>query len=277
MPKAIDSHVHVFCGDDFPFAPNRVYTPDPCQAGTAPQLAAVLESHGLSHALLVGAQPYDTDNRCMLRSIARSAGRFRGIALVKAETGETDLRALAEAGVVGIRINLTTDGLRGLTEPGADRLLAHVREMRWFVQVHCEHDELAAALPLLRKARVRVMVDHFGRPDLRRGLDQPGFRALLDLGRDGEHVVKLSGPFRCSREGAPYRDVDPYIAAAIDAFTLERCVWGSDWPYVRVTERIDYGPGLTALARWLPDPADRRKLLWDTPARLFGFRETGAD
>jgi predicted TIM-barrel fold metal-dependent hydrolase len=276
MTNAIDSHVHVFCGDDFPFAPTRVYTPDPCQAGTAPQLASILESHGLSHALLVGAQPYDTDNRCMLRSIARSNGRFRGIALVKAEASEAELRTLAEAGVVGIRINLTTDGVRGLTEPGADKLMARVREMGWFVQVHCEHDELAQALPLLRKARVRVMIDHFARPDLRRGLDQPGFQALLALGRDGGHVVKLSGPFRCSLAGPPFHDVDPYIAAAIDAFGLDRCVWGSDWPYVRVTQRIDYGPGLTALRRWLPSVEDRERILWATPSRLFGFKPAAA-
>lgn len=70
----------------------------------------------------------------------------------------------------------------------------------------------------------------------------------------------------------PYRDVDPFIAVAIEAYTLERCVWGSDWPFVRMDERMDYGPPLTCLPRWLPDPQDRRKVLWDTPARLFGFK-----
>jgi predicted TIM-barrel fold metal-dependent hydrolase len=44
----------------------------------------------------------------------------------------------------------------------------------------------------------------------------------------------------------PHRDVDTFIAAAIDAFTLEHCVWGSDWPFVRVNERVDYGPGSPA-------------------------------
>ena len=34
---------------------------------------------------------------------------------------------------------------------------------------------------------------------------------------------------------------------------------------------MDYGPPLVCLQRWLPDPADRRAVLWDTPARLFGF------
>jgi predicted TIM-barrel fold metal-dependent hydrolase len=102
-------------------------------------------------------------------------------------------------------------------------------------------------------------------------LGQPGFAALLELGRAGPNAVKLSGPFRCSQEGYPYRDVDPFIAAAIDVYTLDRCIWGSDWPFVRMDERVDYGPPLACLQRWLPAEEDRHTVLWRTPARLFGF------
>ena len=59
--------------------------------------------------------------------------------------------------------------------------------------------------------------------------------------------------------------------AAIAAFTLENCVWGSDWPFVRLDARVDYGPTLACLVRWLPDEADRNQVLWETPKRLFGF------
>jgi predicted TIM-barrel fold metal-dependent hydrolase len=266
-----DSHAHIFC-PELPLAPDRIYEPHPSQAGTARAFRAVLDAHGLTHGLLVGAQPYATDNRCLLNAIAGSGGRLKGIALVRADIAERELRDLADAGVVGIRINLTTDGLRGLTEPGAESLLARVKAMNWFVQIHCEHDEFVAAAPLLRRAKVRVTIDHFGRPNLARGLSQAGFQTLLEFGRSGNAIVKLSGPFRCSLEGPPYRDVDPYIAAAIDAFTLDNCVWGSDWPFVRVNERVDYGPNFACLPRWLPDPTERRKVLWDNPARLFGFR-----
>ena len=105
---------------------------------------------------------------------------------------------------------------------------------------------------MLRRAGVRVMVDHFGRPDVARGLVHPGFQTLLELGREGNAVVKLSGPSARRVEGYPYRDVDPFVAAVIQAFTLDHCVWGSDWPFVRVDERMDYGPPLVCLARWLP-------------------------
>ena len=270
MLPAVDAHAHVF-GPGYAFAPDIPYVPHPSQQGTAAQFRAVLHAHGLTHGLLVAAQPFLYDNACMLDAIAAGGGRFKGIALVRPDATERDLAGLADRGVVGARFNLTSFGLREFTEPGADRLLARIRELGWFLQIHCEGDQLVPAIPILRRAGVRVMVDHFGRPEIARGIGQPGFSALLELGRSGDHVIKLSGPFRCSREPWPHRDVDPFIAAAIDAFTLERCVWGSDWPFVRTEERIDYGPLFACLPRWLPDEADRRTVLWHTPARLFGL------
>jgi len=61
------------------------------------------------------------------------------------------------------------------------------------------------------------------------------------------------------------------VEALIDAFTLDNCVWGSDWPFVRIPRRLDYGPALALLERWLPNQDDRRRVLWHTPARWFGF------
>jgi len=272
MQQAVDSHAHVFA-PGHPFAPDIPYVPHPSQQGTARQFRAVLDAHGFTHGLLVAAQPYLYDNRVLLDAIAGSGGRFKGVAL--ARPGD-DVQLLADAGVIGVRFNLSTFGMREWTEPGAERLLGQLAEMGWFLQIHCERDELAEALPIIRRSRVTVMVDHFGRPDPAAGIRQPGFAALLELGRSGPHVVKLSGPFRSSREGYPYHDVDPFIAAALEAFTLDRCVWGSDWPFVRTEERIDYGPPLACLDRWLPDAADRRRVLWETPARLFGFVRDGA-
>jgi len=269
--RAADCHAHVFCRGRLPYAPDATYEPHPSQAGSVARFRAVLDAHDLTHGLLVAAEPYGTDNRCLLESIAAGDGRLKGIALVKPDVAEREVVALADAGVVGVRFNLASFGMAQFVHPATGRLLALLREMGWFLQIHCEKDQLVEAAPIIGRAGGRVIIDHFGRPDVARGLGQPGFQTLLELGRTGNAVVKLSGAFRSSREGWPYPDVEPFIAAAIEAFTLERCVWGSDWPYVRVNERIDYGPELACLQRWLPDEADRRKVLWETPARLFGF------
>jgi predicted TIM-barrel fold metal-dependent hydrolase len=269
--QGVDSHCHVFDTTLFPYSPEAAYRPPPHEAGTATQLAAVLDAHRLSHALLVNpTSGYGYDNRCMLAAIRGSRGRFRGIARIRPGADERTLAELATGGVVGLRLDLLTDGVASLATPETTRLLAQAREMHWLVQVQCERDQLHEGAQILRSAEVRLLFDHCGRPDAELSVDQPGFRALLDLGRDG-HYVKLSGPFRFFNAFSPHASTEPFIAALIEAFTPKRCVWGSDWPFLRLPVRMDYGPVLANLERWLPDEPDRRQVLWGTPARLFGF------
>ena len=132
-------------------------------------------------------------------------------------------------------------------------------------------DQLVALAPMLEASGARILIDHCGRPTVEAGLDQPGFRTLLELGRGGRAFVKLSGQMRFSRESYPFADTRPYTRALLEAFTPDRCMWGSDWPFLRATERIDYGPLLKLVEALLPDAGDRRRVLWDTPRRLFGF------
>jgi len=271
MHQGVDSHCHVFDTTLFPYSPEAAYRPPPYEAGTAAQLAALLDAHGLSHALLVNpTSGYGYDNRCMLAAIRASNGRFRGIARVRPGTDERTLAELAAGGIVGLRLDLLTDGVASLRQPGTARLLAQAREIDWLVQVQCERDQLHEGAAILRAARVRIVFDHCGRPDAELGVDQPGFRALLELGRDG-HYVKLSGPFRFFNAFSPRASIEPFLKALIDAFTPQRCVWGSDWPFLRLPTRMDYGPVLANLDRWFPDGRDRQQVLWGTPARLFGF------
>ena len=83
--------------------------------------------------------------------------------------------------------------------------------------------------------------------------------------------MKISGLVKCSATRYPWEDSWPYVAALLEAFTPDRCLWGSDWPFLRAPERIDYGLVLALVEQLIPDPVDRRKVLWETPARLFGF------
>ncbi|HTP48542.1 MAG TPA: amidohydrolase family protein [Casimicrobiaceae bacterium] len=271
MTQGVDSHCHVFDTTLFPYSPDAAYKPPPCEAGTAAQFAAVLDAHRISHALLVNpTSGYGYDNRCMLAAIGASKGRFKGIARVRPGADERALAELSDAGVIGLRLDLVTDGAASLGEATTMRLLAQAREIGWLVQVQCERDQLHDAEMPLRAAGVPLIFDHCGRPDAERGIDQPGFQSLLRLGREG-HTVKLSGPFRFYNAFSPSARIEPFVEALIETFTPQRCVWGSDWPFLRLPIRMDYGPVLANLERWFPDERDRRQVLWETPAQLFGF------
>ena len=125
--------------------------------------------------------------------------------------------------------------------------------------------------PRLVASGARLVIDHAGAPDPAGGLNDPGFQALLALADTGRAWIKLSGPFRFAREPFPYADADPLMRALAARFGPKHCLWGSDWPYVRMTHRVDYGPSLAALARWVPDAAARQAVLETTPRALFGF------
>ena len=269
--RAVDSHAHVFDPVRFPLRDTGGHMPAPHECGTPAQFLSVLDAHAISHGLIVNAQAgYATDNACMLDAIARSNGRLKGVALIDHDITDRELRALGDGGAVGARFNLLFSHATSIRGDAGIRLLERVRDNGWFAQIYFRGDELLDALPVLRASKVRIVADHLGAPDTDRLLSQPGFQALLSLGREGA-AVKLSGAFRSSKRPWPHEDLDPFVAALLETFTPDNCVWGSDWPYVRVQQRMDYGPQRALLDRWVPDAAARRKVLWDTPSRLFGF------
>ena len=271
MP-AVDSHAHVFDLKRFPVQDSRGFDIGPNEQGTAEDYVAVLDAHGVSHALLINPLGgYGIDNRCMLAAIAEYPGRFKGISLLPPDATDAQIKAMVDGGVIGIRFNLNFEKSPPLYGKAGERALAIARDIGWLVQVHYEGETIVPALPVLLASKLPVVVDHFGRPEVSYGVMQPGFQALLELGRQGG-VVKLSAGFRASQVQPSYADLDPFAAALLEHFTIDRCVWGSDWPFLRARSRVDYGPQFAALARWVPDTQDRQRILWTNPSRIFGFK-----
>jgi predicted TIM-barrel fold metal-dependent hydrolase len=268
-PK-IDCHSHVFDPKRFPFAADTPYVPSGQELGDAGKLLQVFDAYGVRHALLVGPNSgYGTDNRCLLDAIAHSGGRFRGMAVVPNDVSRSDLERLKDAGVRGITFNATVLGVDYYEH--SEDLLAALTELDMFVDIQGERGQLSLLAPLVARSGARILIDHCGRPDPDEGFDQPAFQAVLALARTGRSYVKLSGYVKFSHEPYPYRDTWPYVRALIDAFGSDACLWGSDWPFLRAPERVDYGPLLSLVEQLVPDPGDRRKLLWETPRALFGF------
>jgi len=269
----VDCHAHVIEPRRFPYADGPGYKPRPDDTGGWDAYHSVLASCGMSHGLLVQPSCYGTDNACMLEAMARSQGRLKGIAVVRPQATEGELRALKEEGVVGIRLHLMRWDPAALTRPDAEGFLAQVKALGWFVEVYATGDVWVGVAPILRRSGARVLIAHLGEPDPSRDPGQPGFQAVLALGRETDAVMKLSAPFRSTALGSPYQDVDRFVEAVVDSFGLDRCVWGSDWPFLDTPQRVEYGGLLGCLARWMPDPDQRDRVLRRNPARLFGFAD----
>lgn len=264
----VDAHVHVFDPGRVPFAAGVHYVPTGPEIGTAEQLRRTHDEHGVRHALLVGPNSgYGEDNRYLLDVLASAPERYRGMAVVPVDAGAAELARLRAAGVVGITLNAALLGVDHYQDAAPQ--LAALAGLDMIADVQVVDDQLVELTPLLERAGVRVVVDHCGRPDPAAGLADPGFQELLRWGRAGRAVVKLSGLVKFSHEPHPHEDTWPFVAALLDVFGPDRCVWASDWPFLRAPARIDYGPLLALAEELVPDAADRRRVLWDTPRREF--------
>ncbi len=265
---AVDSHAHVF-RSNLPLAGGRRYAPD--YDALPEQYLGLLDRHAIDHAILVQPSFLGTDNRYLLDTIAAHPSRLRGVAVVDADIDEDQLVALAASGIVGLRLNLIGRPVPDLRTGQWRRFVERASSEALHVELHCAASDLPALVPALIDGGVQVVVDHFGRPDGALGIHDPGFRFLLGTATTDAVWVKLSAPYRLDRSRGD-SIAEQALPRLLDAFGTRRLVWGSDWPHTQHESGASYETACRSLCRWLRDAAERRAVLVDTPARLFGLR-----
>lgn len=261
---AIDSHAHVFVRS-LRLASRRRHAPD--YDATLAEYLALLDAHGVSHAVLVQPSFLGSDNGFMLDAIRAQPQRLRGVAVIEPDADDDELGALADGGIVGIRLNLIGLPIPDCTAGAWQRLFERVRALDWHVELHCELCRLAGAGQAVLDAGCKLVVDHFGRPD---AADNEGLAWLLNCAQGGRTWVKLSAAYR-NWPDAHGAAACQAAQALLRSFGAARLVWGSDWPHTQHRGVANYTAARAALDQWVPDDAARRSILIDTPARLFHF------
>ncbi|MCJ2012422.1 amidohydrolase family protein [Methylobacterium sp. J-076] len=267
-PARVDTHAHVFTRA-LTLAGERRYAPD-YDASIADYLA-MLDRNGMTHGVLIQPSFLGTDNGYMVSGLRREPRRLRGIAVLAPEAEAGAMRDLAEAGVVGLRLNLIGRPDPAFATPVWRAHLARVRDLGWQIEVQAEARRLAGLLPPLIEAGVPVVVDHFGRIDPALGLADPGLAALLGFGPGGRVWVKLSGAYRNGGGEAGGQTALEAAGRLRAAFGAERLLWGSDWPHTQFETTASPAGALHDLDAWVPDAAERRIVLGRTPLQLFRF------
>ena len=267
--QGIDGHAHVF-SRDLELTSGRRYTPQ--YDATLEAYLEQLREHGLSHGVLVQPSFLGTDNRYMLDALKRAPSQLRGVAVVDVAISRAELQRMAEQGIVGIRLNLMGKPLPDFSEPAWQRLLDDVATLGWHVELHRGVDDIPGLISSLLPVGCKIVVDHFGRPDARLGVDHPAFQALLECGASGRVWVKVSGIYRL---GGSTEQNAAFACAAlpllIKGFGLDRLVWGSDWPHTQHESEIGYGDVVGQLRDLGCSDEVRQALLIDAPQRLFDF------
>jgi predicted TIM-barrel fold metal-dependent hydrolase len=273
-PGAWDAHAHVFGPPEkFPYAPGRGYTPPDAPAE---KFIALLDHNGCRHGLAVQGNAHGYDNSVVLDALSRFPQRLRGIAITDTRIKPETLRDWHKQGMRGLRFHLLKEKpgyTRGVGLDVFEVFRRTMAELGWVMQIFCDGKVLADMATKLREiARdLPVVVDHYGMVDASRGIGDPNFQALLKLVGEGHAYVKVSASYRVSKHYPDYPDARSLHEALLRA-NPERLMWGTDWPHPWIAADVmpDDGHLLDLLMDWTPDEAMRRKILVETPARLFG-------
>ena len=266
---AVDAHCHVFGPvAEFPFAPERKYTP--CDAGKG-KLWQLRDHLGFSRNVIVQATCHGADNRALADALQSSRGKARGIATVRAtETGD-ELAQLHVAGVRGIRFNFVKRLVDSLPFDELAGIAERIVPLGWHIVIYFEAADLAEYYDFFTSLPAMVVVDHMGRPDVSQPVDGPGFNLFIKLLAENENFwSKVSCPERISAVGPPgYEDVIPFARRVVDAFP-DRVLWGTDWPHPNMKSHMpDDGKLVDFIPRIAPTEELQQKLLVDNPMRLY--------
>ncbi|RMW95111.1 2-pyrone-4,6-dicarboxylate hydrolase [Allofranklinella schreckenbergeri] len=275
-PGSVDAHCHVFGpGDEFPYAPERKYTP--CDASKA-QLFALRDHLGLARNVIVQATCHGADNRALVDALQAAGGAARGVATVRRDISDAQLQALHDAGVRGVRFNFVKRLVDFTPQDELMEIAQRIAPLGWHVVIYFEAADLPELWDFFTRLPTTVVVDHMGRPDVSQSVDGPEFGLFLRFMQEHGNVwskvscperLSISGPPALAGEAAPYRDVVPFARRVVERFP-DRVLWGTDWPHPNLKHHMpDDGLLVDFIAHIAPTPELQRKLLVDNPMRLY--------
>lgn len=265
---AVDAHCHVFGpGDIFPFAPERKYTP--CDASWE-QLFALRDFLGFEKNVVVQATCHGSDNSALLDVLDKANDKARGVVTVKSDIEMAELERMHALGVRGVRFNY----VKRLVDPKPDEyyrgIIEKIKQLGWHVVLYFEPADLKEKWAFFTSLGVPVVVDHMGRPDVTKPVDNEDFALFQKFMRENDVWAKVSCPDRLTVSGSPlYLDVVPFAKAVVEEFS-DRVLWGTDWPHPNMKKEmpddgilVDYVPSIATT------PELQRKLLVTNPNNLY--------
>jgi 2-pyrone-4,6-dicarboxylate lactonase len=270
---ACDTHTHVF-GPPSDFPPSHPSVYDLPEA-TADCHRAFLNQLGFQRGVLTQPAPYGTDPSAMLAAIGTSQGSLRGVAVADTTIDREALARWKQGGIDGLRFTQMKSP-SGEPYPGSvgfdglKALAPAMRELGIHAQLWAPLATLADDLPDLLNLGVPLVLDHMAMAGPEPDIDTPSIQKILDLTSNEDLWVKLV----VCRLGRPDQALTPAIRRLHDAFLAarpDRMVWGSDWPYVRLSPAPDAGRMLDIFAQWVNDTSLIHRVLVDNPKSLYNF------
>ena len=262
---ACDTHIHIY-DRAVPAAPGTLMPGH----FDVPMYRELQRRLGLERVVVVQPNAYRDDNRVTLGAVKALGPSARAVLVVGETTPEDELERMTQAGAVAQRFF----NLPGGSVPFSrmDGIMARVHPLGWHANLQLDGRDLPKYEAQIRRLPGQFVIDHNGKFLEPVPPEHESFILLKRLLDTGRCWVKLSAPYETSKTGAPeYEDVSR-LARALVQHAPERMLWASNWPHPTVpAHSLDDLDLLNLLADWAPREADRRKILVDNPAQLYGF------
>ena len=273
---SVDAHCHVFGpGAEFPFAPERKYTP--CDASKQ-QLFALRDHLGFERNVVVQATCHGADNSAMVDALKAAKGRARGVATVKRSVTDRELQDMHAAGVRGTRFNFVKRLVDFTPKDELMEIAKRIAPLGWHVVIYFEAVDLPELWDFFTSLPTTVVVDHMGRPDVSKPVNGPEFELFVKMMREHDNIwskvscperLSVSGPRALNGEQRAYQDVAPFGRHIVETFP-DRVLFGTDWPHPNLKDHMpDDGLLVDYIPQIAPTAELQRKLLVDNPLRLY--------
>jgi predicted TIM-barrel fold metal-dependent hydrolase len=169
--------------------------------------------------------------------------------------------------------------VRGVRDPGKTRVLlepryrAHVRRLAredLLFEIFCSQSRYADLAELARACPdTQIVLEHFGLAPSPRDERFAGWRERLRALAELPNVrLKLSGLGMVDRHWR-FDDAAVLVAEGLEAFGVERCVLGSNWPIDRAASSYPDAIGALAAATADLSPPERRALFSANAEELY--------
>lgn len=256
-----DTHAHVF-EPGLPMAGVRRYTP--AYTASAEQFIANLDAHDMGIGVLIQPSFLGTDNSYMLKTIAAYPDLLYGVAVIDPAMPYEEMEQLKKQQIAGIRLNLYGVEFPDFSTEEWQQCLANVKKLDWHVELHIDAKELPKLIPPLLDAGVKVVVDHFGKPDPAAPLADEGFQYLLSVGATGRVWVKISASYRIGGVEQGLTAAKQMMPELMASFGPRRLLWGSDWPHTQHESVVNYDSVYQVLQELVPEENTRRIILQES-------------
>jgi len=274
--KMIDAQVHCYERNhaERPWA-NTLVGPEEV---TGDQMVAAMDAVGVDGAVLVSPfAMYRYDPGYVLEVGERHPDRFCLIKPVDSNdpaVAENIAGWKAKRGTVGVRVIMGDNVSADPADAGINRVLAAAAKHSLAVNLQCWGRLEQVGQLAYRNPDTQIVIDHLG---LTQPMAPPALPEawaelpkVLALATHPNVAIKITGACTLAQDPFPYKDIWDSLDRIFTAFSIDRCMWGTDW--TRAVKFLTYKEGVDAFrVTDRVSGGDRARLMGGTASRLYNW------